>query len=37
MAREAVIIVGRESGASNVTLTQVMGVASSIVSRRFDS
>ena len=37
MAKEAVIIVGRDLGARNAGLAKVMGVDSSVVSRRFDS
>jgi REP element-mobilizing transposase RayT len=37
MAKEAMIIVGRDLGASVVALAKVMGVHSSVVSRRFDS
>src|SRR5713226_703579 len=37
MAKEAMIIVGRELGASNVGLAKLIGVDSSVVSRRFES
>jgi predicted transcriptional regulator len=37
MAKEAMIIVGQEQGASNAALAEAMGVHNSAVSRRFDS
>lgn len=37
LAKEALIIVGRELEASNVALSKLIGVDSSVVSRRFDS
>jgi hypothetical protein len=37
LAKEAMIVVGRELNVSNAALSKLIGVDSSVVSRRFDS